>query len=62
MFIAVSDKRLYAFCEQILKSKQLEPPLHEELYKLLNDSYLKELYHIDEALRNSLINMEASII
>lgn len=62
MFIKISDKRLYALCEKILNSKQLDPYLHEEFSKLLNASDLKEQYYIDESLRKSLINMEAAII
>jgi len=57
MFISNSDKRLYIFCEDLLDSKYLEPPLHEELSRLLNNSTLKEYYYIDKSLSKSLNNI-----
>jgi hypothetical protein len=53
MFISQNDKRLYAFCEDLLKSKYLEPTLHEEFSRLLNDSTIKNFYYMDKELQKS---------
>jgi hypothetical protein len=46
LYISQNDKRLYAFCEELLKSKHLEPALHEELSRLLNYS-TKDFYYAE---------------
>jgi hypothetical protein len=53
IYLSQNDKRLYAFCEDLLKSKYLEPALHEDLSRLLNDSTIKDFYYMDKELQES---------
>lgn len=53
MFISQNDKRLYAFCEDLLKSKYLDPALHAEFSRLLNDSTIKDFYYMDKELQKA---------